>query len=80
MVSLSLSHRFTSLFQPRPRAGIGVGGGGGDSICDNCIDNICFFGNDMYIMSDIAHMLKIHQVKKYRVTHQVFQNLLLILI
>ena len=54
-----LLHRFTSLFQPRThRAGIG------DSICDNCIDNICFFGNDMYILSDIAHMLKIHQVRK----------------
>ena len=53
-----LLHRFTSLFQPRThRAGIG------DSICDNCIDNICFFGNDMYILSDIAHMLKIHQVR-----------------
>ena len=58
-----LLHRFTSLFQPRThRAGIGV-----DSICDNCIDNICFFGNDMYILSDIAHMLKIHQVRKERV-------------
>ena len=60
-VTVTLSYRFTSLFQPRPRAGIGVGG---ESICDNCIDNICFFGNDMYIMSDIAHMLKINQVIK----------------
>lgn len=61
--------RFTSMFHNRRRSSLtknGLGGllggsgtPGGSGICDNCIDNICFFGHDMYIMSDIPHMLKI---------------------
>ncbi len=48
------STRFTALFQ-RSKAPLAPSG-----ICDNCIDNLCFFGDDLFIMSDIAHMVKIH--------------------
>ncbi len=54
--------RFSAIFGLKSRSSASAGFGEGSGVCDNCIDNICFFGNDMYIMSDIAHMLKINQV------------------
>ena len=58
--------RFTSLFQNRRSSLTGIGGTGLGSIpagglYDNCIDSVVFYGHDMYIMSDIPHMLKIQQ-------------------